>query len=139
MVRAEVVKEDEAIANLKLKSMWTGDLLGPGASWHLFNFTIFKNKAVDWTAGSIWHGGWGVETEEKCFRYYIDRMHNVHLVAGEVYYFKGKISFEHLKTVDGVDKESHQEVCRTLGYLKDDQDWDEAVAKGSLTSMSSKL
>ena len=78
----------------------------------------------------------------------IGRIHSVHPVAGEVYYLrmllhhehaKGKTSFDHLKTVDGVVQESYQEVCRILGLLQDDQEWDEALSEGSLIRMPSTL
>ena len=78
----------------------------------------------------------------------IGRIHTVHPVAGEVYYLRmllhhdhsrGKVSFEDLMVVDKVGYESFQEVCRVLGLLQDDKEWDEALTEGSLTRMPSAL
>ena len=78
----------------------------------------------------------------------IGRVHSVHPAAGEVYYLrmllhhehsKGKVSFAHLMSVDGVHQESYQEVCRIIGLLQDDREWDEALTEGALTRMPSSL
>ena len=78
----------------------------------------------------------------------IGRIHSVHPAAGEVYYLrmllhhdhsKGEKSFDDLQTVDGVPQESFQEVCRCLGLLQDDNEWDEALTEGALTAMPSTL
>ena len=52
---------------------------------------------------------------------------------------KGKTSYEELRMVDGVLQETYQEVCRMLGLLQDDSEWDEALNEGSVTKMSSAL
>jgi hypothetical protein len=52
---------------------------------------------------------------------------------------KGKICFNDLRTVDGILQESYQEVCRHLGLLQDDREWDEALSEGCATKMSSAL
>ena len=44
---------------------------------------------------------------------------------------KGKKSFSDLMTIDGDKKESYQEVCRALGLLQDDREWDEALNEGA--------
>ena len=200
MVRAEVLQEGEAIAKDEIEEYVDLRSVGSSeASWHLFNFTISKNKPavyalrvhlkdeqqvvydmgaeeqcletqrwteltgffqfnadhpetmisyVDFPESLTWNASEKHWKLRKNASDTIGRIHSVHPVAGEVYYLrmllhhehsKGKISFEHLKTVDGVDKESYQEVCRTLGLLQDDQEWDEALAEGSLTRMSSTL
>ena len=41
--------------------------------------------------------------------------------------------------VDEARHESYQEVCRILGLLQDDKEWDEALLEGSLTKMPSAL
>ena len=73
----------------------------------------------------------------------IGRVHNVNPAAGDVYYLrmllhhehcKDKVSFEDLRTINGEILESYQEVCRSLGLLQDDREWDEA-----LTHMPSAL
>ena len=52
---------------------------------------------------------------------------------------KGKTSFDDLRTVDGIPQESYQEVCRILGLLQDDREWDEALCEGAATKMASTL
>ena len=52
---------------------------------------------------------------------------------------KGKKSFSDLRTVDGDQMESYQEVCRALGLLQDDREWDEALNEGALTCMPAAL
>ena len=78
----------------------------------------------------------------------IGRIHSVHSAAGDVYYLrmllhhdhsKGKISFDDLRTVDCILQESFQEVCRYLGLLQDENEWDEALTEGALTAMPSAL
>ena len=51
----------------------------------------------------------------------------------------GKTSFENLKTVDGELCESYQEVCRLLGLLQDDREWDDVLTEGSVTKLSPAL
>ena len=72
----------------------------------------------------------------------------MHPLAGDVFYLrmllhhdhcKGKTSFEDLKTVDGVCLESYQEVCRSLGLLQDDREWEEVLTEGAVTKISSAL
>ena len=41
--------------------------------------------------------------------------------------------------VNKISYESYHEVCRVLGLLQDDNEWDEALTEGSLTKMSSAL
>ena len=76
------------------------------------------------------------------------RVHSVHPVSGEVYYLRmllhnehsmGKTSFTDLKTINGIEKESFQEVCRALGLLQDDYEWDQALIEGARTGMPSTL
>ena len=78
----------------------------------------------------------------------IGRIHSVHPLAGDIYYLrmllhhehcKGKTSFEDLMSLEGRMCESYQEVCRTIGLLQDDNEWDEALAEGAVTRMSSSL
>ena len=78
----------------------------------------------------------------------IGRVHTVHPVAGDVYYLRmllhhehceGKTSFPDLMSIDGIKYETYQEVCRVLGLLQDDLEWDEALTEGSFTKMSSSL
>ena len=91
-----------------------------------------------------------MESEEKGnIRYNWQGSHCiVNPAAGDVYFMrmllhhdhsKGKNSFEDMKTVKGELKESYQEVCRVLGLLQDDQEWDEALHEGALTHMPCSL
>ena len=78
----------------------------------------------------------------------IGRIHTVNPVAGDVYYLrmllhhehsKGKISFDDIMTVDGEKQESYQEICRLLGLLQDDREWDEALLEATVTKMPKAL
>jgi hypothetical protein len=42
-------------------------------------------------------------------------------------------------SIEGIAYETYQEVCRVLGLLQDDLEWDEALTEGSFTKMSSSL
>ena len=76
----------------------------------------------------------------------IGRVHVVNPVAGDIYFLrillhhehcKGKSSFDELRTVGGELMESYQEVCRCLGLLQDDNEWDQALTEGAATKMPS--
>ena len=78
----------------------------------------------------------------------IGRIDVVNLVAGDVYFLrillhhnhcKGKTSFTDLRTVDGVLMDSYQEVCRSLGLLQDDNEWDLTLTEGASTRMPGAL
>jgi hypothetical protein len=78
----------------------------------------------------------------------IGRVHAMNPLAGDVFYLrmllhhdqcKGKTSFEDLITVQGIHHESYQEVCRVLGLLQDDREWEEVLTEGALTKMSQAL
>ena len=78
----------------------------------------------------------------------IGRVHAINPLAGDVFYLrmllhhdhcKGKNSFEDLKTVDGTCLETYQEVCRVLGLLQDDKEWEEVLSEGAVTKMSNAL
>ena len=72
----------------------------------------------------------------------------MHPVAGDVYYLrmllhhehcKGSTSFKDLMTVNSDIKETYQEVCRALGLLQDDREWDEALTEASNINMPPAL
>ena len=78
----------------------------------------------------------------------IGRVHAVNPVAGDVYYLRmllhhehcmGKVSFGDLMTVNGDKQETYKEVCRVLGLLQDDREWDEALSEASVTKMPNAL
>ena len=65
-------------------------------------------------------------------------------LAGDVFYLRillhndhcrGKKRFADLRTVDGIERESYQEVCRLLGLLQDDREWNEVLTDGAGTKM----
>ena len=102
-----------------------------------------KVKYVDFPEQFTWKDkGWHVR--KRGFSDMIGRVHIVNPAAGDVYFLrmllhhdhsKGTCSFEELRTHDGVLMESYQEVCRALGLLQDDREWDEALTEGALTKM----
>ena len=51
----------------------------------------------------------------------------------------GKSSYEDLRTVRGDLCETYQEVCRLLGLLQDDQEWDNVLTEGAATKLCSAL
>ena len=70
----------------------------------------------------------------------IGRVHSMNPLAGDVFYLRmllhhdhcrGRKSFQDLRTVDGTCLESYQEVCRVLGLLQDDKEWDEVDRRSS--------
>ena len=72
----------------------------------------------------------------------------MHPAAGDVFYMRmllhhdhcrGKTSFTDLRTVNGICHESFQEVCRILGLLQDDKEWDQVLTDGSFTKMCPAL
>ena len=79
----------------------------------------------------------------------IGRVHSVNPLAGEAFYLrmllhddhcKGKTSFNHLKTLPtGQTCETFQEVCRELGLLKDDQEWQKVLSEAASTSLCPQL
>ena len=78
----------------------------------------------------------------------IGRVHAMNPLAGDVFYLrmilhhdhcKGKKSFEDLRSVDGTLLETYQEVCRVLGLLQDDKEWEEVLSEGAATKMSYAL
>ena len=78
----------------------------------------------------------------------IGRVHSVNPLAGDVFYLrillhhahcKGKTSFNDLMRINGEKKESYQEVCRELGLLQDDKEWDLVLTEGAVTQMCPAL
>ena len=80
----------------------------------------------------------------------IGRVHSVSPISGDVFYLrmllhhdhcKGKTSFKDLCTLPGEADacETFKEVCRNLGLLQDDQEWDLALTEAALTKFCSGL
>jgi hypothetical protein len=64
----------------------------------------------------------------------IGRIYNVHPGSGKRYYLrmllktvKGCMSYEDIRTVDGVVYPTFKEVCQVLGYLDDDNEWIQCI------------
>ena len=63
-------------------------------------------------------------------------MYNVHLTQTECYYLRiilqrvrGPMSFEDLRTVNGIILQKYQGAFKRLGLLKGDQHWKKTLAK----------
>ena len=78
----------------------------------------------------------------------IGRVHSVSPAAGDVWFLrlllhndhcKGKGSYKELMTVDGATKGSFQEVCRELGLLQDDTEWDQVLTEGAAIKLCPAL
>ena len=97
-------------------------------------------KYVDFPKQFTWNNTnkkWTVR--KSCFDT-IGRVHSMNPLAGDVFYLRmllhhdhcrGRKSFQDLRTVDGTCLESYQEVCRVLGLLQDDKEWDEVDRRSS--------
>ena len=79
----------------------------------------------------------------------IGRVHTVNPIAGDVYYLRmllhdnhcrGKTSFLHVLTLDnGHVCETYKEVCRELGLLEDDVEWQRVLEECAVTQMCSQI
>lgn len=79
----------------------------------------------------------------------IGRVHGVNPLAGEAFYLrillhtehcKGKTSFEHLRTLpNGRVCDTYQEVCRELGLLTDDQEWQRVLEESVSTRLCPQI
>ena len=76
----------------------------------------------------------------------IGRMYYVHPTSGERFYLrllltavKGAISFEHLRTVNGVLYPTFKTACIALGLLEDDNEWTQCLQEASVMQTGSQL
>ena len=79
----------------------------------------------------------------------IGRIHSVNPLAGEAFYLRillhndhcrGKTSFEDMRTLEnGTVCETYQEVCRELGLLRDDQEWQQVLEEAAGTQLPAQL
>ena len=79
----------------------------------------------------------------------IGRVHTVNPVAGEVFYLRillhndhcrAKVSFADLRELpNGKSCESYKEVCRELGLLRDDQEWQCVLEESAVTKMCPQI
>jgi len=69
----------------------------------------------------------------------IGHMYYAHPTSGEHYYLrmllncvKGATSYEHLRTVDGIEHDTFKDVCITMGLLAEDNEWHQALEEANL-------
>lgn len=74
----------------------------------------------------------------------IGRINYVHPASGELYYLRillnivrGPISYEKIRTVNGVLYSTFQEACNALGLLDNDIEWIEALQETSICATQS--
>jgi hypothetical protein len=66
-------------------------------------------------------------------------MYYAHPTSGEHYYLqmllncvKGPTSYEHLQTVDGREHDTFKDTCIAMGFLANDNEWDQALEEASV-------
>jgi hypothetical protein len=76
----------------------------------------------------------------------IGRMHFAHPASGERYYLRllltvvrGPMSFQHLRTVNGVEHDTFQLACAALGLLEDDGEWEQCLQEASVFASGRQL
>ena len=74
----------------------------------------------------------------------IGRVHSINPLAGEAFYHndhcRGKTSFQHMLTLpSGYLCETYQEVCRELGLLTDDQEWQRVLEESISTRLCAQM
>ena len=79
----------------------------------------------------------------------IGRVHSVNPLAGEPFYLRillhndhcrGKTSFEDLRTLDsGKVCETYQEVCRELGLLRDNLEWQHVLEDAAVSKLCPQI
>ncbi|XP_055904241.1 uncharacterized protein LOC129940040 [Eupeodes corollae] len=76
----------------------------------------------------------------------LGRVYSVHPSQSECFYLRillhhvrGPTSFQDLKTVDGVVKETYQAACRERGLLEDDNQWETTLREASISQCPLRL
>ena len=79
----------------------------------------------------------------------IGRLHTINPIAGETFYIRmllhhdhcrGKTSFADLRTLEnGRQCETYKEVCRELGLLKDDLEWQRVLEESAVTKLCPQI
>ena len=79
----------------------------------------------------------------------IGRLHTINPLAGETFYLRmllhhdhcrGKISFDDMKSLqNGKTCETYKEVCRELGLLKDDLEWQRVLEESAVTKLCPQI
>jgi hypothetical protein len=69
----------------------------------------------------------------------IGRMYYAHSTSGERYYLrmllncaKGATSYEHLRTMDGIEYDTFKDACIAMGLLTDNNEWHQALKEADL-------
>ena len=110
------------------------------------NYAIAKNFSYsEFPSKFTWHPRPGMWKERKRGDV-ICRLLEVHSSSGELLYLrmlllrvKGATSFDDLKMVNGHAHQTFKEACASLGLLQNDQQWHEAIAENSHTSLPPQL
>ncbi|CAB3235853.1 unnamed protein product [Arctia plantaginis] len=76
----------------------------------------------------------------------LGRVYNIHPTQTECYYLRmilqhvrGPMSFEHLRTVNGVIFQSYQGACKELGLLEGDEHWQNTMSDAVMSEPATKL
>lgn len=76
----------------------------------------------------------------------LGRVYTIHPNNSECYYLRmllhevrGPISFQSLRTIDGVMCETYREACFKLGLLENDQHWDTTITEAAVTCLPNQL
>jgi len=69
----------------------------------------------------------------------IGRVYYAHSTSGERYYLrmllnyvKGATSYEHLRSVDGIEHDTFKDELIAMGLLADDNEWDQALEEAGV-------
>ncbi len=76
----------------------------------------------------------------------ISHMFYAHSTLGECYYLrmllncvKGATSYEHLRTVDGIEHNTFKDACIVMGLFADDNEWHQALEEVDLWALVRQL
>ena len=111
-------------------------------------FPNTDEKYVDFPKKFTWDNVNKVwKRRKRCFNT-IGRVHSINPLAGDVFYLrlllhhdhcKNKSSFKDLRPINADLFETYQEVCRILGLLQDDNEWEIVLSEGAATKMCPAL
>lgn len=76
----------------------------------------------------------------------LGRVYNIHPTQTECYYLRmllqhvrGPVSFEHLRTVNGVIFQTYQGACKELGLLEGDEHWQKTMSDAVISEPATKI
>ena len=108
-------------------------------------------RYVEMPEGHVWDQKkkeWRVRKQKKG-EAVIGRVHTINPIAGDVYFLRmllhdnhcrGKTSFQDLLTLNnGHQCETFKEVCREIGLLEDDTEWERVLEEAAETQMCSQI